>query len=430
MKSEVHTRPRRGHATLICACLAVGCGSEGAGPYGPLETVLTDEWQLVDRTYPYENQDGETVCAEWRRFEPTTGREVSDREWYDLGKINDLLSGRTADVHVGRIDAIKAAGLSQVVTCDDARKFMRLRREFIEGQGASAADDSTAAPSAASPSGEEPSGEDEFADKIAQGVAADIWTVRVIPPGGGTCSGFLIGPFALITAAHCVSGQSGFAHFEVDFGTGLWWNNGGVMMAYPCISTTPCYVGGATPNATWQRHPAYIGTGDTEHDMAIVFSNGNWLWPGNDPAGWFRINNDGFSVGLQFWMQGYGANQNVVGSGVGVGRTGTHWETVGYIDNPDPEYWHANVTDGWGRICNGDSGSPAINLGLIGKAPSFTPVVVGSLSNHEPPGTVCPEIGNKERYTNLADKTWWIEGHFNNGCFHGASNGNAYIRCW
>ena len=165
-------------------------------------------------------------------------------------------------------------------------------------------------------------------------------------------------------------------------------------------------------------------------DLAVVAVNQPWAAPANTSASWARIITRPAVIGDQFWVEGYGWNADSGGS-PGVARRSKTFETVSGIAG---NFWKMIVTQGRGRACHGDSGGPALNdFNLLGKPElGFTDAIFGVTSKaiSTEPILRCPHLGDSIYYSQLSDKVSFIEPFFSGGCYHGSSNGNAYMRCW
>jgi len=372
--------------------------------------VRTDRWQLVERAYPFPMDDrtGRTVCAEWSKFDESVG-VVYQREWYYFDKMNDVLSGaRTFDA--GTREAISAAGVRSVVDCEDARRFMKAQETYLDGQGESI------------PDGVAPPEGDNRTDKVAEGFEFfSPQTVRVRPWAAGLCTGVLVGPKALLTAAHCTN-ELGWTNINVDYG---------ITQPGVCISAGGCnYVAG--PNATVFDHPDYLGTGDYANDFAIVLNyNGlaTWSAPANTSSSWSRIITEHPPLGGAFRVEGYGANHSADPPNWHVGRRSNQLEIISWANNWT---WKMYITSGFGRACDGDSGGPANNFSFLWGGPSLViGIEVASTYPGYDPG-YCPGVDGTNqwnRYTQLATKKAFIETTLGD-CYDGTSQNISYLRCW
>ncbi len=319
-----------GFALAVLGALA-GCGSDGSVGRSEQEPVLPEQWQLVDRAYPLVGEYGEDVCAEWRSVDSNSGEEMVEREWYLFGKMNDMLANRVAVDDADAVAAVRNGGVRQVRNCDDARTFTRLRREHAEAQPV-VEPYGEPAPSDA-PDNEEfddlPSA--ERVDKVAVSYEfQNPATVRITRTDGSYCSGVLIGPYALLTAAHCLPTTEGVQryHIRVDYGN--------THPEVPCINWD---CGGSGDNAWGWPYPGYTGNGDIAHDLALVIPDSSWLAPANTSASWMRMLNQMTVVNDTYWIEGYGWNANS-GGNQGVGRRGLFY---GGVSAQTTAFWHMDV---------------------------------------------------------------------------------------
>jgi len=406
------TRNALARLGLPFGVVVAACGGEPTiGEEKPAE-VRSEQWQLADREYPFpmDSGSGRTVCAEWSRFDESTGTVVYQREWYYFDKMNDVLRG-ARDFDAGTRDAIITAGVTSVVDCEDARRFMKVQEEYLDGKGESIPDEPI-----------QPEGEGRM-DKVAEGHEFFIpQTVRVRPWAAGICTGVLVGPKALLTAAHCTN-ELGWTNINVDYG---------ITQPGLCISAGGCnYTAGA--NATVTDHPNYLGTGDWANDLAIVLNyNGlaNWSAPADTSSSWSRIIAEHPPLGAPFWIEGYGASHSADPPNWHVGRSSNQLEIISWADSVT---WKSYVTSGLGRACMGDSGGPAHNFGLIGSG--ATSLVIGIFVSLTYPGYdpgYCPGVNGTSqwnRYTQMATKKAFIENTLGQ-CYEGTSNDISYLRCW
>jgi len=334
---------------IVAVGILLGCSSDGTLGEGEYEPVLAEGWQLVNRAYPFTGEHGEDVCGEWQQIDSATGETTVDREWYWFGKMNEMLAERVSVDDREAVAAARNGGITRVGTCDEARQFTRLRREYAESQP-------VVEPEQTSPNG--PDTEDFSSDRPAarvdkiavSTVYLDPATVRIVRPlgnGVSKCSGVLIGARALLTAAHCLPSLDPFQNYKVavDYGTA---------QPYPCFNVG-C-TGSADNSAAWP-FSGYTGSGDIAHDVALVISDANWGSPANTNASWSRILNQMTSLSDYYFMQGYGWTATTGGTS-DEGRYGNYY---GWIGAQAPDFWHFIVQSNVSRPCHGDSGGPANN---------------------------------------------------------------------
>lgn len=371
------------------------------------EDALADQpiYALVADDYPYVNpEDGSTVCAVWEAdFGDTADRSV---EFYLMERMNEELAedARWRDYF----------GQDAVETCEDAREYQRLHLDYEMDYEAPSED------RAGGNYPEEPVDEsDAQVDKVgeADGFSNNNAVVRLTwDPSAGTngCSGTMIHPRVVLTAAHCFSAGRGNMSIRRE-------ENGAVQ---PWVSKP----------ATIYRRAGYTGVGDAGDDIGLIVFD-TPVAGVDSSSDMMRVLISGIDKNDAIVFLGWGT-ANHAGGGAGSLRYGT-----ANVDWSGSKHFLDNVKSGDSRICKGDSGGPA-RLERGANNLSFD-LVGGMASEYTNGSNFCPYPGGKQRWSATEDKIAWIETRLyindidltpgdssSTACHRFSQSGRDYMRCW
>jgi len=361
---------------LLLGSLPAGCGSG------------RDEQPVDDARFPYQSGDA-TVCGE-------------DAFGFEAYRFEVIRAELAADAGLRR-HVRDTLGLERVETCEDARLYMPVRQAYKDSHPEADEAPESGEADASAPIEEFP---EVISDKVA-GVAAEfppavhLWTIG--------CSGFLIGPRWLLTAAHCRPSSERIALTFV------------LRIDGEIRVVTPCSIGA---NAYFAQSPGYVGKGDWTNDFAVIEADCDFPPPADTPDVWARISRTSAWPRQFVEPLGWGRRAHD-GTGSGELRRGEHGI---YVSQSSRYLFSAVAERGRARICAGDSGGPAVTFTALPGAA----VVMGMNLYHSGGSEYCPYPGDVMGFLQLSSKTSWIGSSFAIGCnaYRNAEATLNYWRCW
>ena len=338
-----------------------------------------------------------------RSYPPTFCGEPND------GELPEYYVFDAIDEQLDRDEGLRDfTGFESVDDCEDAREFVRLKNEYEAELDESEAE---------SPLEDLPI---ELSPRIANGSSSSFRpSVEIgVRYGSGFgqrifCTGFIIGPREIVTAAHCIP-YEGRRPIQVTVRETL----SGGSVTNTCVANCS---DARVANARGYRHPHYTGSGDVGDDVGVIVVDHVLQPPASLTSYRVRMMETKTWKNAPISVYGWG-NSSHAGTGGGVAREGTM--TVSWTGS---KHFTANATHT--RACNGDSGGPAVRV-----TSGDFPLTVGVESGMGGPRSEeCPYSDGFNRWVHLGPKIPWIEDKINRTCTRFGSATNpaiTYKRCW
>ena len=253
-------------------------------------------------------------------------------------------------------------------------------------------------------------------------VTGTVGVVDYVTPVGN-CTGSMIAPNVVLTAAHCfddlgaVTQQSGSTMFTINYYD-------------PRVGRRPVFSG----TATWARYPAYdgwdqpSGAGGANDDMAIIKIGGTFT--DTNYHDYLRIYSD-FGSYLDTNLTAYGAGRFSYSGNLDDNLRTTWFE----VENVAEGHIAVDTRD-LVSTCKGDSGGPLEYL--VSSAGQTLPTIAGVLSkgdiDPEDEGSICtnndPPNDNAYYCRTIANKLSWVESETGVACRLQSGGNRGYRRCF
>jgi hypothetical protein len=373
--------------TSLLIISMMGCEEDTMSADSDLE-----EMRIKEAEYN-KNISKPTICGTNTCTYDSTGEQLSSPEIYVFGVINrDLATVEGLSEYTG---------FERVTTCEEAREYQKLNREFRElfpplEEVETERDRLPVEPTL-----------DIEKNGIWEGEPSTKRGILQIRYSGGSCSGVSIAPHWIMTAGHCniVSSTISLSYFENDLQ----------------------YTERNLPYARFVN-PDYSGEGDVAHDIALLYVP----TLSSTMTKYYRLWVDKIPQYQKLHIWGWGISGGPDGncSGAGVLRQGKDFSRIIVSSWPLPYNFYAEADEA--RGCPGDSGGPAILKWNTTYNHVFG-IYSGAVFSSDT--ACCPCKGCSMLWVSLKRHMSWIEntlGMFSTTCLHfrdDISEGD-YIKCF